>query len=67
MAETERRRLWAERRAALGISIRRLAGEAKISHGLISLMETGRMTPSSDEYDRIIAALEKLAAEKEVA
>lgn len=65
MTEPERRRLWAERRAAQGISIRSLAREAGISHGLISLMETGRMTPSSVEYDRIIAALDKL--EKEAA
>ncbi len=53
-------RLWGARRVRLGVSIRALATESGISRGLLSLMENGRMTPTSEEYDRIIAALDRL-------
>jgi transcriptional regulator with XRE-family HTH domain len=44
------------------VSLRQLASEAGIGRGLLSLMESGRMTPTSEEYDRIIAALDRFEA-----
>jgi transcriptional regulator with XRE-family HTH domain len=55
-------RLWGHRRVRLGVSLRQLASEAGIGRGLLSLMESGRMTPTSEEYDRIIAALDRFEA-----
>ncbi len=57
-------RLWGARRVNRGISLRELAEASGINRGLLSFFENGRMTPTSGEYDLIIAALDKLEAEK---
>jgi transcriptional regulator with XRE-family HTH domain len=53
-------RLWGIRRVRSGVSIRQLARESGVSRGLLSLMEHGRLIPTGDEYDRIVAALDRL-------
>ena len=53
-------RLWGERRVRAGISLRQLARASGVGRGLLSLMESGRMVPTSEEYDKIVAALERL-------
>jgi transcriptional regulator with XRE-family HTH domain len=64
MPETqiEPRRLWAARRDKLGLSIRGLAKLSGVAAPYLSLMERGRGIPTSDEYDRIIAALDAYEA-----
>ncbi len=57
---TETRKLWASRRERLGVSIRRLAKESLVAAPYLSLMERGRGIPTSEEYDRIIAALDRI-------
>lgn len=59
------RLLWAGRRERLGVSIRRLARECGVAAPYLSLMERGRGIPTSDEYDRIIAALDRIERETE--
>lgn len=53
-------RLWGRQRVEHGISLARLSEASGVSKGLISLMETGRMIPTSEEYDAITAALARL-------
>ena len=43
----------------LGVSIRTLQAESGVSRGLLTLFESGRMTPTGDEYDKVMAALDK--------
>lgn len=62
-----RRSLWAQRRQLLGIPLRKLAKESGVAAPYLSLMEQGRGIPTADEYDRIIAALDRLAAPEIVA
>lgn len=66
MTETtqEPRKLWAARRERLGVSIRALAKLSNVAAPYLSLMERGRGIPTSEEYDRIIAALDKIEAEQ---
>lgn len=56
--------LWGPERVASGISIVQLARAATINEGFISRMENGQMIPRAEEYQRIIAALKRLQAEK---
>lgn len=52
--------MWGNRRVAAGISIRQLSQESGVHRGLLTLMEHGRMVPTSAEYDRIESALSRL-------
>jgi len=54
--------LWGEQRVRAGISLRQLAKESGVGRGFLSLMEQGRMMPTSEQYARIVKALERLAA-----
>lgn len=57
--------LWGPKRVRLGISIRQLATASGINRGMISLMETGRMVPTSAEYDAIMAGFDIIASERQ--
>lgn len=60
--------LWGARRVKAEISLNELATEAGVAKGNISMMENGRLNPTSDEHQKIMAALERLeAAKKEAA
>ncbi len=52
--------LWGARRVRAKVSLRELAAASGINKGLISMMEHGRVMPTSAEYDRIVAALDLL-------
>lgn len=65
MTSTDKpRSLWAQRRISLGVTLRQLAKESGVAAPYLSLMEQGRGIPTSDEYDRIIAALDRLGPSK---
>ncbi len=49
--------LWGAERVRLGLSIRELSRRAGVDKAYLSLYENGRMVPSSDEFDRIMAVL----------
>jgi hypothetical protein len=50
-------RLWGNERVRLHVSLGTLAAKSGVPKGSLSLMEHGRLIPTSDEYDRVIAAL----------
>lgn len=50
-------RLWGNERVRLGIGLRELATASGVSKGNLSLMEHGRLIPTGDEYDAVIAAI----------
>jgi transcriptional regulator with XRE-family HTH domain len=50
-------RLWGPQRARLGISLRELEARTGIGRGDLSRMENRGLEPTSDEFDRIMAAL----------
>jgi transcriptional regulator with XRE-family HTH domain len=52
--------LWGQRRVSAKISLDALAAEAGVNKGHLSMMEHGRMIPTSAEYDAIHAALVRL-------
>lgn len=52
--------LWGSQRVAAGISIRQLAARSGVARGMLTLMEHGRLLPTNDEYQRIVAALDEL-------
>lgn len=52
--------LWGPRRAAARISLRQLAEASGINRGDLSRFETGRMIPTGAEFDRVMAALDRL-------
>ena len=56
-------RLWGDRRVAARISLAQLAQASKVSKGLLSLMENGRLIPTGAEYEAITAALRRLMGE----
>lgn len=56
-------RLWGNERVRAGVSLRQLAERSGVPKGSLSLMEHGRLIPTSDEYDRVIAALAALRPE----
>lgn len=56
-------RLWGAERVRIGLSIRELSRRSGVDKAYLSLYENGRMVPSSDEFDRIMAVLRE--AEKE--
>lgn len=51
-------RLWGPRRVQLNISLRELEKATGINRGDLSRMENRGMEPTSEEFDRIMAALE---------
>lgn len=54
-------RLWGNERVRLNVSLRDLADESGVPKGSLSLMEHGRLIPTSDEYDAVMRALAVLA------
>lgn len=56
-------RLWGNERVRLQVSLRDLAEKSGVPKGSLSLMEHGRLIPTSDEYDAVIAALAALSRE----
>ena len=52
--------LWGPRRVAAGISLAELAAESGVAKPYLSLFENGRAIPRGDEYERVVAALERL-------
>ncbi len=54
--------LWGNERVRLGISLGALAKASGIPKGTLSLMEHGRIIPTSAEYDRVRAALSERGA-----
>lgn len=50
--------VWGRRRVDLGLSLRQLSEESGISRGLLSMMETGRMVPKAEEFQKATAALD---------
>lgn len=57
--------LWGTRRIRAGVSIRQLAIESGVDRGLISLMESGRLIPTGEQYERVVNALERLEDDRE--
>ena len=55
-------RLWGNDRVRAQISLQQLSDVSGVSKGSLSLMEHGRLIPTSDEYDSVIAALAVLKA-----
>lgn len=60
-------RLWGAERIRLGVSLRALSETSKVPKGSLSLMEHGRLIPTSAEYDAVIAALAELGKPENVA
>ena len=60
-------RLWGPERVRLGVSIRTLQAESGVSRGLLTLFESGRMTPTGDEYDKVMRALNKYRRPESIA
>lgn len=58
--------LWGHQRVQAGISLERLARAAHINVGTLSHFERGRMIPTSEEYERVTAALRDLENEAAV-
>lgn len=52
--------LWGHQRVAAGVSLTQLARAAHINVGTLSHFERGRMIPTSEEYERVTAALKEL-------
>lgn len=59
--------LWGERRVKAEISIGQLSARSGVPKGNISMMENGRLNPTSSEHAKIMAALEELEAERRAA
>lgn len=53
-------RMWGPERVALGLSIRELSRLSGINRGILSMVESGRIVPSGDEYQAVMAALRKV-------
>ena len=54
--------LWGPRRVAAGISLDQLAAESGVAKPYLSMFENGRAIPRGDEYERIVDALDRMAA-----
>ena len=52
--------LWGRRRVEAGVTLSALSAECGVNKGVLSLMENGRVIPTSQEYDAIIDALARL-------
>lgn len=47
----------------LGVSMRDLEKRSGVSRGVLSLIESSRMVPTGDEFDRVMGALEAFGEE----
>lgn len=56
-------RLWGNQRVRAGMSLNELARASGVPKGSLSLMEHGRLIPTSAEYDAVIAALAAFSKE----
>lgn len=52
--------LWGQRRERLGVSLRQLEALTNIPRASLSLMERGRLFPTSDEMDNVMRALDSV-------
>jgi len=50
---------WGTERVRLGVSLRRLEAMTGIPRGYLSMAERGRLVPTSDEYRKVLAALDE--------
>jgi len=48
---------WGPQRVRLGISLGKLSGLVGINKGTLSHLESGRMNPTADEYERVSTVL----------
>ncbi len=48
---------WGPERVRLGLSIRELSRRSGIDKAILSMVENGRLIPSADEYQAVMAAL----------
>lgn len=48
---------WGSERVRLGISMRELSRRTGINRGTLSYLESGRMVPTADEWQRVVAVL----------
>lgn len=53
---------WGPRRVELGVSLRDLSTRSGINRGDLSKIEAGRMVPTANEFQRVMAVLEEEAA-----
>jgi hypothetical protein len=49
---------WGPQRVALGLSLRALAKASGVNHVTLALAEQGRLIPTGDEYQAVMAALD---------
>ena len=49
--------LWGRERIRLGISISELSKRSGMNVGMLSYFENGRMIPTAEEFDRVMAVL----------
>ena len=49
---------WGPQRVALGLSLRALARLSGVNHVTLALAEQGRLVPTGDEYQKVMAALQ---------
>ena len=50
---------WGPQRVALGLSLRELAKLSGVNHVTLALAEQGRLVPTGDEYQKVMAALKR--------
>lgn len=55
---------WGPERVRAGISLRQLSRASGVNRGTLSLIESGRMVPTGEEWDRITAALRALTEDR---
>lgn len=53
--------MWGNERVRLRVSLDTLSKASGVAKGSLSLMEHGRLIPTSDEYDAVVAALARLS------
>jgi hypothetical protein len=58
---------WGPQRVALGISLRRLEQLSGVSRVTLSLAEAGRLIPTGEEYQAVMAALDAVSRPESVA
>jgi hypothetical protein len=57
-------KLWGPYRQAAGIGLRDLEKRCGIGRGFLSLMEHGRMFPTGEEFNKVMASIKEMEAEK---
>jgi hypothetical protein len=58
---------WGPQRVALGLSLRALAKLSGVSYIKLALAEQGRLIPTGDEYQLVMAALDNYGKPESVA